>query len=90
MLMRIVFTAILYSVFTVCLAGMLQNAAAAEQLPAGYVYLRGIDPTIIQDIRYASAANFTQAPVPGYRAGECILLREAAEALHSGSRWPCS
>jgi D-alanyl-D-alanine dipeptidase len=54
---------------------------ADPRLPAGFVHLRDIDPTIIQDIRYASAANFTGRPVDGYQAGDCILLRETAEAL---------
>ena len=50
-------------------------------LPSGFVHLREIDETIPQDIRYASVANFTRARVSGYQANECILLREAAEAL---------
>jgi D-alanyl-D-alanine dipeptidase len=45
------------------------------------VYLRDIEPGILQDIRYAGDDNFTGRPVPGYSAGECVLLREAAEAL---------
>ena len=40
-------------------AGCLANAAAqTPKLPAGFVYLRDIDPTIIQDIRYAGVNNF--------------------------------
>ena len=50
-------------------------------MPKDFVYLRDIDPTIQQDIRYAGATNFTGAPVPGYDAPECVLLRPAAEAL---------
>jgi len=49
--------------------------------PAGFVRLHDVDATIVQDIRYATAHNFTQAPVPGYLAGECIVLREVASAL---------
>jgi zinc D-Ala-D-Ala dipeptidase len=56
-------------------------AAAKEPLPEGFVYLRGVDPTIAQDIRYASANNFTGRPLPGYSAPECVLRREVAEAL---------
>lgn len=59
------------------LAGM----ASAEALPSGFVYLRKIAPQIVQDIRYAGFYNFTNAPVPGYVAAECVLSREAAEAL---------
>jgi D-alanyl-D-alanine dipeptidase len=50
-------------------------------LPAPLVYLRDVDPSILQDIRYAGPDNFTGRPVPGYGAPECVLLREAAEAL---------
>ena len=63
----------------------------ATNLPAGggqgpsqpheFVYLRDVDPTIIQDVRYASANNFTGRPLPGYGAAECILLAPVAEAL---------
>jgi D-alanyl-D-alanine dipeptidase len=58
---------------------------AAEEpsraLPEPLVYLRDIDPGILQDMRYAGADNFTGRPVPGYAAAECVLLRETAEAL---------
>jgi D-alanyl-D-alanine dipeptidase len=32
-------------------------------------------------MRYATARNFTGAPVPGYEGAECILTQAAAEAL---------
>jgi zinc D-Ala-D-Ala dipeptidase len=50
-------------------------------LPEPLVYLRDIDPSIQQDMRYAGPDNFTGRPVPGYHAAECVLLRETAEAL---------
>lgn len=50
-------------------------------LPAGFVRLREVAPSIRQDIRYATPFNFTGRRVPGYDAAECILLRPAAEAL---------
>lgn len=56
-------------------------AAAQDGLPEGLVYLRTVDPSIAQDIRYATAGNFTGAVVPGYRAAECILTAAAANAL---------
>lgn len=58
--------------------------AAAEEEPASrppLVHLRDVDPSIRQDIRYAGFDNFTGRPVPGYGAAECLLLREAAQAL---------
>jgi D-alanyl-D-alanine dipeptidase len=48
---------------------------------APLVYLRDIDPSIRQDMRYATKDNFTGAPVPGYLAGECLVLKPVAEAL---------
>ncbi len=55
--------------------------AAARDLPGGLVYLRDIDASIAQDMRYASANNFTGNRLPGYDAPECILRRDLAEAL---------
>ena len=56
-------------------------AARAAEMPKDFVYLRDIDPTILQDMRYAGRDNFTGAKVPGYEAPECVLVRQAAEAL---------
>jgi len=56
-------------------------AHTRDMLPPGFVYLRDIDPSIIQDMRYATADNFTGQPLPGYGAPECVLRREAAEGL---------
>lgn len=53
----------------------------ADDMPNGFVYLRDVDPTIQQDMRYAGSNNFTGHKVPGYDAPECVLVRDAAEAL---------
>jgi zinc D-Ala-D-Ala dipeptidase len=53
------------------------NAAADSLL----VDVRSIDPTIQTDLRYATANNFTGAPLPGYEAPRALLRREAAAAL---------
>jgi len=53
----------------------------ADKLPQDFVYLRDMAPSIVQDMRYAAANNFTGKPVPGYDAAECVLKRSAAEAL---------
>ncbi len=64
------------------LLGLAPNAAQAQRaLPPGFVYLRDIDPTIAQDIRYATANNFIGRPMAGYAAGECVLRRDVALAL---------
>ncbi|MDB5551051.1 MAG: D-alanyl-D-alanine dipeptidase [Rhizobium sp.] len=56
-------------------------SSQAAELPAGFVYLSDIDVAIVQDKCYAGPANFTHAPVAGYRAAECILTAKAAKAL---------
>ena len=61
-------------------------ALAASALPTGFVYLRDIDPTIVQDIRYAGSHNFVGRPVTGYLAAECILSEPAANALATAQR----
>ena len=45
------------------------------------VDVRSIDSTIQVDLRYATANNFTGAPLPGYEARRALLRREAAAAL---------
>lgn len=55
--------------------------ADAQGLPGEFVHLRDIDPTILQDMRYATANNFVGRPLKGYEAGECIVTRRVAAAL---------
>jgi zinc D-Ala-D-Ala dipeptidase len=62
---------------------LLPVAAGAGALPKGFVYLRAVDPTIVQDIRYAGSHNFVGRPIKGYLAAECILSEPAATALKS-------
>src|ERR1700749_3605710 len=57
------------------------STAHPQIFPGGFVYLRDIDPTIIQDIRYATSNNFVGHPMAGYRAGECVVKREVAFRL---------
>ena len=57
------------------------HTAHAASLPRPMVYLRTVDPTIAQDIRYAGANNFLGRPVKGYNAAQCILTRRTAKAL---------
>jgi D-alanyl-D-alanine dipeptidase len=56
-------------------------AAPLGAADAPLVYLRDVDPSIAQDIRYATKDNFTGSRVPGYLAGECLLLIPVAEML---------
>jgi hypothetical protein len=57
---------------------------AEGTLPDGLVYLRDVDPTITQDIRYAGSNNFVGRPLDGYGAGECFLRNSRAERVVVG------
>ena len=57
------------------------SQASEQALPGGFVFLRDIDPTIIQDIRYAGSNNFMGRPLAGYGAAECVVKREVGLAL---------
>ncbi len=63
----------------IALAMMVLAVASAHAAPL--VYLRDIDPSIAQDMRYATSDNFTGKPLPGYTAAECLLLPQVARAL---------
>jgi D-alanyl-D-alanine dipeptidase len=67
------------------LAALFPAALAGEThaLPAGFVYLRHVDPTIRQEMRYAGNDNFTGKALPGYDSGECVLRKTTAEALRN-------
>lgn len=60
---------------------MMGSVAQAAVLPQGFVYLKNIDSSIIQEIRYAGDHNFIGKPIKGYEASECILTKQAALAL---------
>jgi zinc D-Ala-D-Ala dipeptidase len=57
------------------------SPAAAQALPGGFVPLRDIDPTILQDIRYAGSNNFVGRPLRGYEAAECVVKYGVGLAL---------
>jgi zinc D-Ala-D-Ala dipeptidase len=59
------------------------SAAGAQTLPGGFVFLGDIDPSIIQDIRYAGSNNFVGRPLRGYDAAECVVKREVGLMLRS-------
>lgn len=56
-------------------------SALAAPRDTPLLYLRDIDASIAQDIRYAGRNNFTGRPLPGYDAPECLLRPQAARAL---------
>ena len=57
------------------------SPARAQTLPGGFVHLHDIDPTILQDIRYAGSNNFVGRPLRGYEAGKCVVKRAVGLAL---------
>jgi zinc D-Ala-D-Ala dipeptidase len=58
-----------------------KKPTAEDDAKSPLVYLKHIDPSILQDMRYAGDYNFTGAKVPGYEAPECMLLLPVAKAL---------
>ena len=56
----------------------LASDAAADSL---LMDVRSADSTIRVELRYATAANFTGAPLPGYEGNRAFLRRPAAAAL---------
>ena len=50
------------------IAAIAATPCAAEEMANGFVYLRDVDPTILQDMRYAGTDNFTGHAVNGYDA----------------------
>lgn len=59
---------LLLTLILTALAAGLSAAQARDKivtLPGNLVYLRDIDPSIAQDMRYATPDNFTGAALPG-------------------------
>jgi D-alanyl-D-alanine dipeptidase len=58
---------------------ILSPAQSAAQ--ANLVDIRTLVPDIAEDIKYAGSETFVGAPVDGYLASKCLLLRPVAAAL---------
>ena len=58
-----------------------QQLLSTQALPEGFVYLKDIDPTLLEEVRYAGCHNFTGRPVPGYLAPIIILTEPVVLAL---------
>ena len=57
------------------------NVPSIFALPEGFVYLKEVNPTIIENLRYFSNENFIGRKIDGYKANRVILTYEAAKAL---------
>ena len=55
----------------------------SHPLPTGFVHLNAIDPTILQDVRYATSNNFVGNPIDGYLAHTIICTEPCALALRA-------
>lgn len=58
-----------------------QAVEKPQALPEGFVYLQDMDPTILQEARYAGFHNFVGRPLPGYDAPIIIVTMPVAERL---------
>lgn len=80
-----------WSMTAMLVLAMVAGTAVADKTPkvspattmaqAGMVDIRSLVPDIAEDIKYAGHDNFTGAPVPGYDAAKCFLLKPVAHAL---------
>jgi len=61
---------------------MTQHPALRPQaLPDGFIYLQDVDPTILQEVRYARHHNFVGRPIQGYNAPVIIITEAVALPL---------
>lgn len=77
---------VLISLLAACaspVSGACQRSPAANRASAESVLIdvQAVDSTIRIEARYATANNFTGAPLPGYDAPRVLLRREVAQAL---------
>jgi D-alanyl-D-alanine dipeptidase len=70
-----------FNLFLWYLAFSIANTSLAAELPKDFVYLKDIEPTIIENLRYFSNENFMGRKIDGYKANRVILTSEAAIAL---------
>jgi|GEM_PF-5039729 len=63
------------------LAGISIITTTSFALPAGFVYLEGVDASIIQDIKFATSKNIVGRPLPDYKKPRCIVTKPTAFAL---------
>lgn len=68
------------------LAAIAAVPAVAQPLPDDFVFLRDVDPSIQQDIRYAGTNNFIGRRLDGYDGAECIVRRPVGLALREVQR----
>ena len=68
---------ILLSIFSQLWGGQ----TVKDTLPEGFVYIRDIDSTILEEVRYHGISNFIGSPIDGYITSAIIISKPAAKAL---------
>lgn len=86
MIHRYSFVVALCTVMLACAGGVhadtpVKVAPAKTMTRAAMVDIHSLVPDMAEDIKYAGRDNFIGAPVEGYRAAKCFLLKPAAQAL---------
>lgn len=76
----------LAALLAVTLVSPAAQARTEPKAPKEFVALSDVDPTIIQEMRYATIHDFVGRRIDGYRQPICILTRTAAQALHQVQR----
>ncbi|MFF9901519.1 M15 family metallopeptidase [Streptomyces longispororuber] len=79
-------TAAVTALFAVATVPAPAEARPEPHAPEGFVALRDVDPTILQEMRYVTPHNFVGERIDGYRQPLCILTEPAAKALHKAQR----
>lgn len=73
---------ILFSCFPIGDCGaQTPDSLGTDDMPGDFVHLSEVAPEIAQEMRYFTSYNFVGEPIDGYEAPECILTRDAVEAL---------
>lgn len=57
-----------------------------DKMASEFVYLEEVDPTILQEIRYAGYHNVLGRPIAGYEAARCVTTRVVAKALSQAQK----
>lgn len=62
-----------------------EKAVRHDPLPDGFVLVKDVVPSVIEEIRYYGTYNFVGTRIDGYQDSCAILTRQAAEALKAVS-----
>ncbi|AWL42636.1 MULTISPECIES: M15 family metallopeptidase [unclassified Streptomyces] len=78
--------AVAVSLLAVTAAAPPAQAEPGPTAPGEFVDPRSVDPTVLTEMRYATAHTFMGERVDGYRQPVCLLTRPAARALRTAQR----